>query len=95
MVERKPGQGCKGCFYRKKLANNGPVVCQYSIFNDRLRGCPAGAECIHYKAKNFVVKGGKKTTGGKDNCVNCGAPIDRDLMQCPYCGTFYEEAEDE
>ena len=23
------------------------------------------------------------------NCVNCGAPIDRKLDKCPYCGTPY------
>ena len=24
------------------------------------------------------------------NCVNCGAPIDRKLKKCPYCGTPYD-----
>lgn len=24
------------------------------------------------------------------NCVNCGAPIDRKLDKCPYCGTPYD-----
>lgn len=24
------------------------------------------------------------------NCVNCGAPIDRKLNKCPYCGTPYD-----
>ena len=24
------------------------------------------------------------------NCVNCGAPIDRQLDKCPYCGTPYD-----
>ena len=24
------------------------------------------------------------------NCVNCGAPIDRKLDKCPYCGTHYD-----
>lgn len=24
------------------------------------------------------------------NCVNCGAPIDRKLNKCPYCGTSYD-----
>lgn len=24
------------------------------------------------------------------NCVNCGAPIDRKLDKCPYCGAPYD-----
>lgn len=24
------------------------------------------------------------------NCVNCGAPINRKLNKCPYCGTPYD-----
>ena len=24
------------------------------------------------------------------NCVNCGAPINRKLDKCPYCGTPYD-----
>ncbi len=23
------------------------------------------------------------------NCINCGAPINKDLSKCPYCGTSY------
>lgn len=26
------------------------------------------------------------------NCVNCGAPIDRKLNKCPYCGTPYDHS---
>jgi endogenous inhibitor of DNA gyrase (YacG/DUF329 family) len=24
------------------------------------------------------------------NCINCGAPINRKLNKCPYCGTPYD-----
>ena len=25
----------------------------------------------------------------KTNCPNCGAPMDSELIKCPYCGTIY------
>ena len=25
----------------------------------------------------------------KANCENCGAPVDRKKLECPYCGTPY------
>ena len=28
------------------------------------------------------------------NCVNCGAPIDRETMICEYCGTNYKAVTD-
>lgn len=51
--ERKPGEGCKGCFYRKRIDGVGPMVCQYSLMTGKLRGCPPGEGCIRY------IKGSK------------------------------------
>ena len=47
--ERKCGDGCKGCYYRKKPGGNGVSYCDYLGETGKTRGCPAGAGCIHYK----------------------------------------------
>lgn len=81
MADRKPGEGCKGCFYRRSLGGEA-YACFYSVVEDELRGCPPGEGCICYKDKNFFLKKRKAT-----NCPNCGAPIRKGKFKCEYCGT--------
>ena len=45
--ERKPGDGCKGCCYRRR--ESGCTACNYSVLTGELRGCPPGEGCIRYK----------------------------------------------
>lgn len=56
MADRKPGEGCKGCTYRRRLFGGGGMACHYPIINDDLRGCPAGAGCLRYKPKRCSLK---------------------------------------
>lgn len=76
---RKPGDGCKGCFFRRKLGTD--TACFYAIIMDKPRGCAAGAECTHYRKKSYPLRGNKR------NCANCGAPVSRRSSVCEYCGT--------
>lgn len=55
-AERKAGEGCKGCFYRKRMDGAGPMACHYSIMTGELRGCPPGEGCTRYKPKNWSIK---------------------------------------
>ncbi len=48
MAERKCGDGCKGCMYRKRFGAYAGI-CDYLGETGKLRGCPAGKGCIHYK----------------------------------------------
>lgn len=75
---RKPGDGCRGCFFRRKLGTD--TACFYAIIMDKPRGCAAGEGCVHFKKKSYTFKPKKK------NCSNCGAPLKGQAV-CEYCGT--------
>lgn len=68
-IERKFGDGCKGCFYRRQISGGAKTTaCFYAIETDRLRGCPAGEGCIRYKSKSLTVKHRKKDNGASAVC---------------------------
>lgn len=60
MPERKSGEGCRGCFYRRSMLGGNSFACHYCIDEGELRGCPAGKGCIHYKPRNFSLRRKKK-----------------------------------
>ena len=56
MAERKFGDGCSGCYYRRKAKTNGIIsTCDFCYETGVSRGCEAGEGCTRYK-KNTKKK---------------------------------------
>lgn len=42
---------CRECFYVGYFDShscNGPICCDYILVTGKMRGCPAGDDCIHF-----------------------------------------------